>query len=956
MGKKLSNEMNEETLKDCVIIPFLNSIGYNSEQLLFEKNFTLKLGKNTVKKKDFISGRLDILVLLNGEPFLIWELKRKNLEITSEEINQAISYSRLTDMITPFTIVSNGTETHIYNTITKQEIGKDELNPDTISYTFDEAIKLKIEALTAVICYSSNNFKKFINIINDRELNRLKGNKYIKELYVKRKEVQKKFDEFIHNDKKVFFITGNSGVGKTNILCNFVESNMHDNMILFYNSCFIETSIINKLMDDFNYGFDEQLYGRQLFNRINLLALKEHTNFIICIDAIDELAIQNPAISIDELLNVLNGFSNIKICLSCKESFINDYEKVNGISSTLKNISRDNIKINDFTDEEKNEIIDKYKKYFCVEIKDDQYTKLKTLSSDGFLFRIIFETYKGKKIDDNISNMSVMQKYIEKNSTNYGLNKNDLVKSLEIIGDVFISSKDNYMHSIIAEQVVDNSLRMNNSKISIDTLIKCNILQLYKNNDANYIDFNFKPLSYYVITILSAKLNTLNKIGFINKLFELNKNRRCKEALSWYSKNIKSNRYSEINEFKMQYGKKLITDYRKIVNKNFPNIKDRFVQNTNINNVGIAIDNSYDCAIYTYGFYKKTNNDEDVKLVDFNDKQLFMKLNMHSINTSMGEIDINNIIKKRLKNIIDNRQLNEQNCKNLNIENIIISTFKYGKLLNLDYKYEKKNFIPNLNEFIPLNLKELRKKLLLFNINILQKSGKISKEENPSELYRKQVDEGLYIPECNYIYNGMSKLPIYSLANRITSYILTYSEDTITSLHLLLPKVIRDRKNSRWITDIIIESFSKDELHNYLQDLLTKYIDEYILLVEYNFPTLKNKMEYYNLFKNGVLLILYIYKIENSNYGNYQSVLWYCYNENGKKEIKVEFCEQKSVPKDINKRMMLKSTGDIDKCFFNDMPSNSDYKYFVLSNLIYKLIMSDLKEIFSDDEKFILND
>ena len=117
--------------------------------------------------------------MLNGEPFLIWELKRKNLEITSEEINQAISYSRLTDMITPFTIVSNGTETHIYNTITKQEIGKDELNPDTISYTFDEAIKLKMEALTAVICYSSNNFKKFINIINDRELNRLKEKNYM---------------------------------------------------------------------------------------------------------------------------------------------------------------------------------------------------------------------------------------------------------------------------------------------------------------------------------------------------------------------------------------------------------------------------------------------------------------------------------------------------------------------------------------------------------------------------------------------------------------------------------------------------------------------------------------------------------------------------------------------------------------------------------------------------------
>jgi len=114
-----NNEINEETLKNRIIVPFLVSIGYNEGQLSFEDNFTLKLGKNTIKKKDYISGRLDILVLLDNEPFIIWELKREKHEITSEEINQAISYSRLTDQITPFTIVSNGDETHLYNTSNK---------------------------------------------------------------------------------------------------------------------------------------------------------------------------------------------------------------------------------------------------------------------------------------------------------------------------------------------------------------------------------------------------------------------------------------------------------------------------------------------------------------------------------------------------------------------------------------------------------------------------------------------------------------------------------------------------------------------------------------------------------------------------------------------------------------------------------------------------------------------
>ena len=107
-----------------------------------------------------------------------------------------------------------------------------------------------------------------------------------------------------------------------------------------------------------------------------------------------------------------------------------------------------------------------------------------------------------------------------------------MINILEIIGLVFIRVKDNFFKPIIEEQVVDNELRINNSNISIDTLIKCNVLQLYKNNDINYIDFNFKALSYYVITILTAKLNTLKTKQLVSKLYELNENRRCKEANS----------------------------------------------------------------------------------------------------------------------------------------------------------------------------------------------------------------------------------------------------------------------------------------------------------------------------------------------------------------------------------------------------------------------------------------
>lgn len=725
---------------------------------------------------------------------------------------------------------------------------------------------------------------------------------------------------------------------------------MNDNVILFYNSCFIEKSILNSILEDFNLAFDEQLYYRQLFNRINFLSKKNNKYFIICVDAIDELAIPNPAISTDKFLDLVNEFSNIKVCLSCKESYINDYLEVNGVSSVLKNISKENVVITDFSSEEKDKIIDNYKKYFNVYINDSQRTKLKEMTSDGFLFRIIFETFKNGKIETDLDNMSVIQKYIERIASNYSLNKYDLIKALEIIGLIFIHAKDDFFKPIIEEQVVSNELRINNSNISIDTLIKCNVLQLYKNNDINYIDFNFKALSYYVITILSAKLNTLKKEQLVSKLFELNENRRCKESLSWFSKNSNKNYYIEINQFKEEYGKKLMANYKKIVNHNFPNIKDKFEINEDINNVGIAIDYNNDFAVYTYGFYKKGDNESDVKVINFSDKSTLIKLNITTIHSSMVAININNIIKDRLKSIIEYRRLNENGCKNLNIEKIIISLFIYGKTLNLNYKFERKNFIPNLNEFFPLNLVEIRKRLLIFNINLLKQIDIIPKDENEEELYQKQIIGGISIPQCNYIYNGTSQLPIYNIANLITNYILYYSENIIFSPYLLLPSKIEENRKSSWVNDIMIESFSKDELHNYLYDIFDKCIDEYLVLVEENFPTLKDNLKYYNLFKYGVNIKMYLYKTTSTFLGNYSTKLWYCYSENRKKEIEITICDEKDVPKEINEKWIINISGGTDIYFFNNYNSRGNNKYSVLSNFIYDLINSDLKEFLSDEE------
>ena len=71
--------------------------------------------------------------------------------------------------------------------------------------------------------------------------------------------------------------------------------------------------------------------------------------------------------------------------------------------------------------------------------------------------------------------------------------------------------------------------------------------------------------------------------------------------------------------------------------------------------------------------------------------------------------------------------------------------------------------------------------------------------------------------------------------------------------------------------------------------------------------------------------------------------------ESGKKVIEITFCDEKDVPKEINEKWITNISGGTDIYFFNNYHSNENNKYLVLSNFIYNLIDSDLKDFLSNE-------
>ena len=185
--------MNEEDIRGKLLLPFLNSLGFDASEISLENSFSIRLGKSQHK----IKGRSDILCKRNGNNLFIIELKSDSVSITQKDIDQGISYARLlADNIAPFTIISNGKTTKIFDSITREEITGKNISEHSSyfqnDYTLSTDIDLRIryEALKNFVSFSQENLKLFCEgQVRDR-MGPIIGSfdnpysKFVKELYI----------------------------------------------------------------------------------------------------------------------------------------------------------------------------------------------------------------------------------------------------------------------------------------------------------------------------------------------------------------------------------------------------------------------------------------------------------------------------------------------------------------------------------------------------------------------------------------------------------------------------------------------------------------------------------------------------------------------------------------------------------------------------------------------------
>lgn len=874
--------MNEEEIRSKLLLPFLNDLGFDLSDISVEKSFSIRLGKS----KHIINGRSDILCKRNGKNLFIIELKNDSICIQHQDIEQGISYARLLpDNIAPFTIITNGKTTRIFDSITREELTGTKISQQS-SYWQNECtlatdidLRIRYEALKNFVSFSSENLRTFCeHQVRDR-MGPIIGNidnpyaKFVKELYVQRQGLQTAFNTFINSDASVFGIVGAAGVGKTSVMCSLSLQKLEDEFIFFYNAALINKSPLEHIAQDLNGVFSSKSESDTILKKLDELGRFLNKNILIFIDAIDENIDSNLAIELSEIALAVRNLERVKICISCKSNIWSSILSKNGNRTYLfeelnkthdTNSSLDNCPgflLEDFSNEEINRIIPLYKVAFGFKGKISE-PLLKELRN-GFFLRIFSEVYSQKEIPEKINDKELIRKYIKQSLEKTNLGFQVGLRFLSKIGEIFICHKYSTLAAfkddgLEVESVVEK-LEFSIEETIPEDLFARNILIKSYNEDSYNISFYYSKIRDYIICFHSYKLDKLSENEFYNSLERFYENHIGQSAISFYIENASDSHKRMLIKFKKDKSLKYVNSYNDYLEQHFKTFKEKFDPNTK-GDIGIFLPEDLLQKDGYALFPLKSSSPNKVQYTKFRnvfsdplDHNLFFQKGIkvfHSSHKSFLTADQNKVVRqdifKQLREVIKKGNVPVYNSDVLLLEQVSTILYFYSK--KLGYSFELKDYyLPRFDLIYPINLKKLRDEIYKFRV-----TEHFKRQNIPIKLVTEKVNEALRenfdIPELKIT----GDFPPFEELFKIVEILLNKGHTEIPKHYLPCPDISISEIKARYererklnIPQIRTLQFSERQAQLYMESFLKHFESCYKEFVEYNFPTFKEKFPFF---------------------------------------------------------------------------------------------------------------
>lgn len=894
--------VNEETTKINVVRRWIADSPAYGLELTYETHFNIRLGRsvfkvNSDKASVKATGYSDILVKNGDRNLLIVEVKSPDVKLSAADRDQGISYARLVHPIAPYTLVTNGGNSHLYDTITKKEVSISDLNIDNIPLSLPD--DLLFEAQRLFLRLDKNNLFKFCEKQTIKNLEPIKGSykenkKYAPELYVERRDTLKAINEFIHSDSKSLIVTGNSGFGKTCVLAATVDRLIKNKTnCLFYNGSFISTDIAQEIANEYSWTFGDQNQSQIILKR--LADISEGALLLVIVDAIDEWTNGSRTTLINSLIaNV--SCDNIKFIFSCKSNSLATFTKIRDLDTELSRNGRTHL-LKNHKNFEFQRLIGTYKDFYGVTMtyKKDTYNVIK---SNLFLLRILHELAStGTIFEFDINLTQVIQTYIEKIKVKSGDNflSSQIIETIAMQLNSQNTNRAGF-HKIIKELNIEPSNEI------LSELVDYGLLDIEKSSQgATTIGFSFEQVQNYIIAYELLELQNVPTQGLEEIARSATFPSFQGDVLKYYYSSCKLDHKAVFDGAARKAMSQFLDAYDRVIESNFPALRTSLSPkgDGHMGVVGALTLGTF--SVGCYGFRRVTSVDQRIAFIplDGSTKDIVHEIFMEGVsvvssiisgNETVLHSDVSSVssvvsLRDNVRDLINCADLNESKSQRLLEEKLLGMVFD-----NSEFRHLTKGSSSNKAQVIKLvdvqhHLLVARlehyfeaidaEKLQAENETPGSRSASFSYSRTPSFISTLSNRVSLAIREKDYPTEFATHIDLDNLTLRVNetiAHLQALGVDAVQRSHMYdeLDRVF-DR-GSKKLSLSTIEQLVV-QLHN---DIRVHYID----LVEENFPAhhsilLSNDIEHSVAFELRI--------VENSGqFGNEVEVKYYTYlSDNG---------------------------------------------------------------------------
>src|SRR5947209_8686260 len=128
-----SRQLNEAELQSQLVARVRAALPLLPATIKVEHYLSLRPGRRAMiidgkeVEKGTVQGRYDVLVALDVTPLILAELKAPDVDLTEDDVAQALSYARVHQPMVPLVLVTNGKEVRLLRTYDGKDLSPDDM-------------------------------------------------------------------------------------------------------------------------------------------------------------------------------------------------------------------------------------------------------------------------------------------------------------------------------------------------------------------------------------------------------------------------------------------------------------------------------------------------------------------------------------------------------------------------------------------------------------------------------------------------------------------------------------------------------------------------------------------------------------------------------------------------------------------------------------------------------------